>query len=153
MASGSASDVGRQVEKAMARTSKALKAAVKAGMADSGKIARREVEGFGKRYTGGDLRFSNMGGARLGVRMTGVEDGLLVSAKGPWGMLQPGAKAHTIGTTGKSMSIGGGLFRRGPFNHPGTPNTRAWDMGREATFDTIESSLLNKIASDVEGAF
>jgi hypothetical protein len=118
----------------MARTSRALRASVKVSMTAAGKVAKREVESSGRPFTGGDLKFSNMGGARISVRPKVVESGVLVSPKGPWGLLQPGR-------------------RPGPGKHPGTRNTFAWDKGRGATFEAVESELPRKIGSDVERAF
>lgn len=150
---GSPLDVAKEVHDTMARASKALTSAVRASMVEAGKVARKEVEGQGRRHTGGDLKFSNMGGARIGVKLRQLDDGILVSAKGPWGMLQPGARPHSIAVKrAKALKIGGD-FRRGPVRHPGTPNTRAWDRGREATFDKLGVEVIKRVGDEVEGAF
>ncbi len=149
---GSPLDVALQVGDTMGRASRALRQATKLALADAVKVARKELEGVGRRYTGGDLRFSNMGGARIGVRSKPIDNGVLVMAKGPWGMLQPGAKPHTItARKGKALKLGGD-YRRS-VRHPGTPNTQAWDRGRDATFDKLGVVVLKRIGDEVEEAF
>jgi hypothetical protein len=142
--------VGAEVGTTMTRLTKTLRTATKEAMTDAGKVAKQELEAQGKRRTG-DLRFSNMGGARLAVRLRPTDADLTVSPRGPWGMLEPGAKPHAI-TSKRPMRIGN-TVRWGPFKHPGTPNTRAWSTGRDETFERLGREVPKQIGDKVEGVF
>jgi hypothetical protein len=146
--------VGADVSSTMTRMSRAVNTAIRSAMKESGATAKKEMESGGKRHTGGDLRFSNMGGARLGVRVRQGDNDVTVSSSGPWGILQPGAGAHSIRSKRRSgvLRIGGEL-RRGPFKHPGTANTRAWDRGQDATFERLEIDVPKLVETEVAGAF
>jgi hypothetical protein len=137
----------------MTRVTKTLRTATKEALTDAGKVAKKELETQGKRRTGGDLRFSGMGGARLGVQLRQADAALTVSPRGPWGMLEPGAKAHVIKSQ-RTMPIGGGMFRFGPFlKHPGTPDTRAWTTGRDETYERLGREVPEQIGDEVERSF
>lgn len=147
--------VGSEVAATLASMNKALTASTKKGLGEVGKAAKKELEASGRTRVR-SLRFRNMKGARLGVRYKVGAAEVSVSPTGPWGILEPGAKAHTIvakkGRRSNAMRVNGG-WRRGPFRHPGTSDTRAWTTGQEATFDAAEKILTDTIGDAVEGAF
>lgn len=137
----------------MGRVSAALKAATKVALADAVKVSRKELESSARPHTGGDLRLSGLRNARMAVRSRQGDESVTVYATGPWGIIQPGARRHRIGAPRQSMPIGGDQVRRGPFNHPGTRNTRAWDRGRDRAFDVLGRTVPDQIGDAVEGAF
>lgn len=147
----SALQIGNDVAKTMANLSKALDASVKAALKDAGKTAKDELEAQGRRRTG-DLRFSNMRGAKIGVRTRVSSDEVTVSPSGPWGILEPGAKGHQIGTKGRPLKINGKVVR-GPVKHPGTRDTRAWSIGQDETFRVVGEQFPKQVGDDVEEAF
>lgn len=149
MANGSASEVGAEVAATMRAMSAAVKSSTKPALTKVGKMAEQQIKAAAP-----TLRFRNHGGARLTVRTAVSGDELTVDPVGPWGILEPGAKRHIIrARRGRAMPLGRGIFRHGPFRHPGTRNTRAWSKGQEATFDKAEDIMSDVIGDAVEGAF
>jgi hypothetical protein len=147
----SASDVGKQVATTLNGMSRALVTSKKAALRDVGKLAKKELETAGRSRVP-SLKFRNMGGAKLGVKTKVTADEVTVSPSGPWGILEPGAKRHTIGRKGRRIRVGDG-WRYGPVKHPGTRDTKAWTRGQDATFEKVEKTMTDVVGEAVEEAF
>jgi hypothetical protein len=138
----------------MRRAQKALTDSTKKALREAGNTAKKTLTESGRRQAP-SLRFRNMRGAKLGVRTKVTVTEVTVTPSGPWGILEPGAKAHKIASKrrGGAMQVAPGVWRRGPFRHPGTRNTRAWSTGQDATFDQLGKDVPKTIGDAVEDAF
>lgn len=145
------SDVGADVVAAMAAASTAVATGTRRALVEIGDAARREMEqAAGRVVPGGRLR--NHGGSRFSVTVTAGDDELEVIPRGPWGILEPGARVHLI-NAGRPMPAGPGRFRWGPFRHPGTPDTGAWSAGYDQTAAEADRIFPEIVGDEVASAF
>jgi hypothetical protein len=140
-----------EVEATMQRATRALHDSTISAMRDAANVAKDRLESSGRNRVP-SLHFRNMRGASIGVQATATDTTVTVTPQGPWGILEPGARPHSINST-RAMPIGRGQWRRGPFRHPGTPNTEAWTSGQDATLEQVGTEIPQKIGDAVEGAF
>jgi hypothetical protein len=143
--------LGEEVAKTMRNLDKALTTATKAALREAGNTAKDELNKSGRRQLPG-LRLRNMRGAKLGIKTRVTEDNVSVSPSGPWGILEPGADPHSIGSSGQRLRIGNRVVR-GPVRHPGTRNTNAWSNGQEATFRAVSEDFPRSVGDALEEAF
>lgn len=147
----SPSEVGAEVAAAMTAAAAAVASGTKRALREIGDRSVTEFESAASRAVrGGRLR--NHGGIRLSADARGSGDSVDVTPRGPWGILEPGARPHPI-ASGRPMRIGPRQFRRGPFRHPGTPDTGAWTAGYDATAQVAAEVFDRTVGGEVESAF
>lgn len=141
-------DMAKDVDRAMAGATRAVRDAVKQVGKDAEKVARAKLGPAAKIVPGGDARFSRMAklnhGGRLGLRFRHDTEGVTVVPRGPWKLAETGADAHT-GKAGKD---------RHPTDHPGTRQGRkSWSTARAEVLRELDRTVPDMVARKVEGGF
>jgi hypothetical protein len=132
-----ASNLGGDVARSMDAVTKELQRATAAALAQVPPIARDAMRGTGTGPTGGNMKLSRFrgGNVRLTQRFRKEPGAVVVSPRGPWGIIESGAGPHG--------------------HHPGTRSSqgvKAWSRGRDATFVAVGRKV-DDIADAVGEAF
>jgi hypothetical protein len=108
---------------------------------------RRQVELAARKAVGGDLSLTGQR-ARLGVRVTTTPTGALVTATGPWALVErPRRGGYPIKPRAKggALRVGRALYRAsavgGPITAPLHPWAKGTDAGRQPALDAVAAAL------------
>ncbi len=100
-----------EFSRAFQQMAKTVKVERRAALAQSGLIAKREIEKTRNKAVGSDGRMSGVGNAKLGVRYDVGESSTFVRATGPWQLIERDTKPAGL-IVGKTRSAKTGKYRR-----------------------------------------